>query len=456
MAAHETTLGTDPTFSTDAACATRLDELDPLAAIRSEFVLPKTEAGDDKIYLVGNSLGALPVRARSYLDLELDRWGQFGVEGHFEGETAWEPYHELLTNQMAALVGGGSTEVVVMNSLTVNLHLLMVSFYQPTPQRHKILIEDHAFPSDHFAVESQIRQRGFDPAQSMVVMSPREGEQTLRTEDIMATIAEHGSELSLVMLPGVQYYTGQVLPMADIVAAGHAVGAKVGFDLAHAVGNIELALHDWDVDFAAWCTYKYLNSGPGGVAACFVHQRHVADPDLPKFTGWWGTNKSTRFEMLTNFDAIESVESWQLSNAPILSMASLRASLDVIDLAGGIGAMRAKSELQIRYLDFLLDSLLAGQIESLTPRAMEERGCQFALRVVDPSIDGRQIYEQLKANGVSLDWRYPDVIRIAAVPLYNTFEEIYRFVETLERLLQSQSAQGRGEAADNNSEGSGQ
>lgn len=422
------------------ACAIELDARDPLASSRDEFVLPLDQNGLAQIYLVGNSLGALPKRAREYVNLELDRWGSLGVEGHFAGATPWEPYHELLTTQMGALVGGNSDEVVVMNSLTVNLHLLLISFYTPTATRHKILIEDHAFPSDHFAVESQIRQRGFDPTESMVFVRPREGEETLRHEDIIAAIEEHGHELALIMLPGVQYYTGQVMDMEAITEAGHDVGARVGFDLAHATGNIVLQLHDWDVDFAAWCTYKYLNSGPGGVAGCFVHRRHVADPSLPKLTGWWGTNKKTRFEMQTCFEPIETVESWQISNAPILSMASLRASLDVIDGAGGLAAMRTKSEKQIRYLDGLLDELLGGKVESLTPRSMSERGCQFALRVVNPAIDGRAIYEALQAAGVALDWRHPDVIRVAPVPLYNTFEEIHRFVLILRDLLEEAEA----------------
>lgn len=422
-------------FETTAAFAAELDANDTLAALRSEFVIPCTEEGEEQIYLVGNSLGAPTKLAREYINLELDRWGELGVEGHFTGPTAWEPYHELLAEQMAALVGARPGEVVVMNSLTVNLHLLMISFYQPTPKRHKILIEAHAFPSDHFAVESQIRQRGLDPAESMVVIGPRQGEETLRSEDLLAAIAEHGPELALVMLPGVQYYTGQVLPMEDIVGAAHAVGAKVGFDLAHAAGNIILQLHDWNVDFAAWCTYKYLNSGPGGVAGCFVHQRHVGDQNLPKLTGWWGTNKKTRFEMATVFDPIESVESWQVSNAPILSMASLRASLDVISKAGGIKAMRSKSELQITYFDYLLEELIGDKIACLTPMPMDERGCQFALRVTDPKVEGRAIYEALQSEGVALDWRYPDVIRVAPVPLYNTFVDIHRFMTILQRLL---------------------
>ncbi|RZV41609.1 MAG: kynureninase, partial [Acidimicrobiales bacterium] len=340
--------------------AAELDAADPLAGIRDEFELP------DGIYLVGNSLGALPRSARAYVHTELDRWSSLGVEGHFTGELAWKDYHELLTDQLAALVGAEATEVVAMNALTVNLHLLMVSFYQPTPERHKILIESHAFPSDHFAVESQIRQRGFDPEESLVLVEPREGEELLHPDDILAAIAEHGSELALVMLPGVQYYTGQVLPMTDIVAAGHAVGAVVGFDLAHAVGNIELHLHDWDVDFAAWCTYKYLNSGPGGVAGAFVHERHVSDQNLPKFVGWWGTSVETRFEMATEFDATRTVESWQPSNAAVLPLATLRASLDVIDKAGGIAAMRAKSERQIAFFDRRLAETLGDRVENIT------------------------------------------------------------------------------------------
>ena len=408
--------------------AAELDAADPLAPLRHEFELP------DAIYLVGNSLGALPKATRDYLNVELDRWGTLGVEGHFTGHLAWKDYHELVTEQLAALVGGHADEVVAMNSLTVNLHLLMVSFYQPTPTRHKILIEHHAFPSDHFAVESQIRQRGFDPAQSLVTIAPRPGEHTLNTDDILAAITEHGDELAMIMLPGVQYYTGQVLPMADIARAGHGVGATVGFDLAHAVGNVELALHDWGVDFAAWCTYKYLNSGPGGVGAAFVHRRHVDDHDLPKLLGWWGTNKSTRFAMATEFDPIPTAESWQLSNATILSMAALRASLDIIDRAGGMAALRAKSEQQIQFLDRRLADTLGDRIENLTPGSLSERGCQFALRVTGGN--GRQVFEALEHARVLCDWREPDVIRAAPVPLYNSFADIDRFVDILNGILQ--------------------
>lgn len=408
--------------------AAELDAADPLAAFRSEFELP------EGIYLVGNSLGALPKTTRKMVNAELDRWSTLGVEGHFTGELAWKDYHQLLTDQTAAIVGGRSSEVVTMNALTVNLHLLMVSFYRPTPARHKILIEGHAFPSDHFAVESQIRQRGFDPADSLVIVEPREGEETLRQADILAAITDAGDELALVLLPGVQYYTGQVLAMAEITAAGHAVGAQVGFDLAHAVGNIELSLHDWNVDFAAWCTYKYLNSGPGGVAGAFVHEQHVADQGLPKLLGWWGTNPASRFEMATEFDPIPTVESWQLSNAPILSMAALRASLDIIERAGGIAALRRKSELQIEFFDRRLHETLGSRVENITPAALPERGCQYALRVANG--DGKGVFEQLEAARVLCDWREPDVIRVAPVPLYNSFEDIDRFVQILDGIVQ--------------------
>lgn len=410
------------------ASAAELDAADELASLRQQFELP------EGIYLVGNSLGALPRSARDYVAVEFERWSTLGVEGHFTGKLAWKDYHQLLTDQMGRIVGGNPSEVVTMNALTVNLHLLMVSFYQPTPERHKVLIEAHAFPSDHFAVESQIRQRGFDPATSLITLTPRSGEETLRTDDILNAIDEHGSQLAMVMLPGVQYYTGQVLPMADIVEAGHRVGATVGFDLAHAVGNIELELHDWNVDFAAWCTYKYLNSGPGGVAGAFVHERHVADPSLPKFLGWWGTNASRRFEMATEFDAIPTVESWQLSNAPILPMATLRASLDIFDQAGGMAPLRAKSERQIAYFDRRLNESLEGRVNNISPHTLAERGCQFALQVV--AGDGKRVFEELEHARVLCDWREPDVIRVAPVPLYNSFADIDRFVDLLDGIVQ--------------------
>jgi len=407
--------------------ASQLDAADPLAGLRYEFEIP------DGTYLIGNSLGALPRAARDHVVAEFDRWATLGGEGHDTGDLAWKGYHELLTRQLADITGAHADEVVAMNSLTVNLHLLLVSFYRPTANRHKILIEDHAFPSDHFAVESQIRQRGFDPETSLVTVSPREGEETLRPEDLLAVIAEHGEELSVVLLPGVQYYTGQVLPMADVVVAGHEVGAMVGFDLAHAIGNIELDLHEWGVDFAVWCSYKYLNGGPGGVGGAFVHRDHVDDPDLPKFLGWWGTDPSTRFEMATRFVPIPTVESWQLSNAPVLPMAALRASLDVIEQAGGMSVLRAKAERQIGFLDRRLAETLAGRVENVTPKALAERGCQHALRVV--AGDGQRVFRALQEERVYGDWREPDVIRVAPVPLYNSFADIDRLIDVLDRIV---------------------
>lgn len=420
-------MSSDVTRIAPSSTAAELDGADPLASLRDEFEIP------DGIYLVGNSLGAMPRAARRYVSDELDRWGRLGADGHFTGRLAWKNYHELLTEQLAALVGGHPDEVVAMNGLTVNLHLLMVSFYRPTGRRHKILIERGAFPSDHFAAESQIRQRGHDPASSLVLVEPRPGEETLRRDDILQAIATHGPELALVLLPGVQYYTGQVLPMPEIVAAAHDVGAVVGFDLAHAAGNIVLELHDWEVDFACWCSYKYLNAGPGSVGGVFVHRRHVNDRTMPKLTGWWGTDPATRFEMATEFRPIPTVESWQLSNAPVLSMAALRSSLDIIDRAGGITELRAKSERQIEFFDRRLAETLDGRVESITPVALAERGCQFALRMLDD--DGRRVMDELERARVFCDWREPDVIRAAPVPLYNSFADIDGFVDILDGIV---------------------
>ncbi len=427
---------TDPAWLADArARAAALDAEDPLADFRARFNLPRHHDGAEQIYLVGNSLGLQPRAARDAVITELDRWAGLGVAGHFTGPTAWAPFHEALAEPMATIVGARPTEVVMMNALTVNLHLLMVSFYRPTPGRHKILIEEHAFPSDHFAVESQIRQRGFDPAASVVLVSPRAGEHLVHPDDIAAAITEHGPELALVLLPGVQYYTGQVMPIGSITAQAHAVGAMAGFDLAHAVGNIELALHDDDVDFAAWCTYKYLNCGPGAVGGAYVHERFHGDPTLPKLTGWWGTRSATRFEMATEFDADPTVDSWQLSNAPILAMAPLGPALDLVLEAGGMPALRAKSRHQLAFFDQLLDDHFAGRVENISPRPFTDRGCQCALRITPSDIDGRAVFEALEAAGVACDWRYPDVIRVAPVPLYNTFADIAGFVAILDRLL---------------------
>ena len=422
-----------PYLSSDGAAA--LDAADPLAAVRSNFSIPKHHDGLDKTYLVGNSLGLMSHQSRRHVEQELDRWASLAIDGHLTGESAWMPYHELLTGPMAAVVGGNDDEVVIMNTLTVNLHLQMVSFYRPTPKRHKILIEAHAFPSDHFAVESQIRQRGYDPATSLITVEPRPGSELINPDDVMAAIAAAGDELALVLLPGVQYYTGQVLPMEAITAAGHAVGAYVGWDLAHAAGNVPLHLHDWGADFASWCTYKYLNSGPGAVAGCFVHRRHVGDRSLPKLLGWWGTNKATRFEMETTFDPAPTVDSWQISNPPVFGMAPLRGSLEVFESAGGVEALRVKSQRQVAYMDRLLADVIGDRSESITPVPFEQRGCQFALRITDPAHPGQEVQTKLEEAGVACDWRFPDVIRVAPTPLYNTFSDIYRFIEIFDEIL---------------------
>jgi kynureninase len=422
-------------LSLELAWARSRDEADPLAAVRNEFLIPTGPDGRRQVYLAGNSLG-LPTRsAKAYVDAELDRWAALGVAGHFTGGTGWVAYQELLTEPLARLVGAHRDEVVAMNSLTLNLHLLLVSFYRPTPSRHKILIEGHAFPSDHFAVESQIRQRGLDPTRSLVVVHPRPGEDLLRTDDLLAAIAHHGPELATVLLPGVQYYTGQALPMAEIAAAAHRQGAIVGFDLAHAAGNVPLELHDWGIDFAAWCTYKYLNAGPGAVGAAFVHRRHVSDPTLPKLLGWWGTRIDTRFQMATVHEPIPTVESWQVSNSPIFSMAALKASLDLFDRVGGIETLRAKSEQLLAYLDHLLDAVVGNRVVAISPRPLAERGCQVSLRVAAGGPPGPEVQRRLEVAGVACDWRDPDAIRVAPVPLYNSFEDVHRFVTTLDGIL---------------------
>jgi len=345
------------------------------------------------------------------------------------------PYHEFLTEETAKLVGAKNSEVVCMNTLTTNLHLMMVSFYQPTATRNKILIEDHAFPSDHYAVESQIRFHGFNPQESMLLAKPRAGEETLRTDDILNLIELHGNEIALVMLPGVQYYTGQVLDMKTITEKAHAKGCKIGFDLAHAVGNIPMQLHDWNLDFAVWCTYKYLNSGPGSVAGCFVHERHHCDKELPRFAGWWGHDKESRFKMENHFIPMKSAEAWQLSNPPILSLAAIRASLDTIKEAGGINALREKSLKLTRYLRKLLEQELTNEINILTPDDEQASGCQLSLTVNLAELDGKTVFDRIEAAGVTCDFRHPNVIRVAPVPLYNSFEDVYRFVAILKDSL---------------------
>ncbi len=398
---------------------------DPLAAYRDRFHIPKTSAGSDCAYLCGHSLGLQPKSVRAYIEQELQDWERFGVEGHFHARNPWMPYHEILTAPTARLVGALPSEVVVMNSLTVNLHLMMVSFYRPTPARHKIVIESNAFPSDQYAVQSQIAFHGYDPADSLLEIAPRSGETTIRTEDIEQLLAETGEQVALILLGGVNYYTGQAFDCSRIAQAGHAQGCVVGFDMAHAAGNLQLQLHDWGVDFAVWCSYKYLNGGPGCVAGCFVHERHARNLELPRFAGWWGHDKTNRFRMEPNFQPIASAEGWQLSNPSILSMAALRASMDIFDEVT-MTRLRAKSETLTSYLEFLLAQQPCEDYSVLTPRDPSQRGAQLSLQIRK---GGRAICDRLAHQGIICDWREPDILRVAPVPLYNSFLDVHAFAE---------------------------
>jgi kynureninase len=392
--------------------------------------------GTDLVYLCGNSLGLQPKAAVSLVREELEVWGAMAVGAHFAAERPWVSYPERLAPATAALVGADPGEVVAMNTLTVNLHLMMVSFYRPTPARHKVLIERPAFPSDRYAVESQIRFHGFDPAESLIEVGPRDGESTIRMEDLEVCIQAEGSAIALLLLPGVNYYNGQVFDMAALARLGHAQGCVVGFDLAHAVGNIPLRLHDWNADFAVWCTYKYLNGGPGSVAGCFVHERHRDWADKPRLAGWWGHDKATRFQMGPDFVPIPGAEGWQVSNAPILSLAPVLASLGLFEEAG-MPALREKSDRLTSYLAYLVRAELGARVGILTPSESAQRGCQLSLRVPGARADQRKVFEALAAHGVVCDWREPDVIRVAPVPLYNRFEDVFEFVAVLTRALAS-------------------
>ena len=408
-----------------SASAADLDAHDPLAAYRGKFHIPKGSDGQECIYLCGNSLGLQPKTVRAYVEQELDDWARLGVEGHFRAHTPWLPYHECLAAQTASLVGARPIEVVVMNTLTVNLHLMLVSFYRPTPERYKILIEAHAFPSDRYAIASHLAWHGLDPSAALIALEPRNGEATLRTEDIAAVLEQHGRSIALILLGGVNYYTGQAFDMGRITQAGHAQGCRVGFDLAHAAGNVRLQLHDWGVDFAVWCSYKYLNAGPGSIAGCFVHERHAQCPDLPRLAGWWGHNKATRFAMPPAFDPLPGAEGWQVSNPPILPLAALRASMDIF-AAVGMEKLRLKSEALTGYLETLLDQHAPDNVSIITPRDPARRGAQLSLRI---TTHGQAVHARLVRSNVMCDWREPDVLRVAPVPLYNTFTDVARFVE---------------------------
>jgi kynureninase len=400
-----------------------MDSSDALASVRNLFHFPKTKEGKEVIYLCGNSLGLQPKAVEDAVRQELEDWKNMGVEGHFHARHPWLPYHEFLTEQLANLVGAKPFEVVAMNGLTVNLHLMMVSFYRPTPKRHKIVIEANAFPSDRYAVASQIRYHGFDLASSLIEWQPRRGEITLHTEDLERLLAREGNDIALMLISAVNYYTGQFFDLERVTRAGRAKGCVVGWDLAHAAGNVPLRLHDWDVDFACWCSYKYLNGGPGSVAGCFVHERHADNPELPRFCGWWGHDKATRFNMGPEFYPIPGAEGWQLSNPPILSLAAVKASLDIFAEIG-MKALREKSLKLTGYLEFLLDALRTDAFTILTPRDPNQRGCQLSIIMKE---NGRQIFEGLSRNGVVCDWREPNCIRIAPVPLYNRFSDVYDF-----------------------------
>lgn len=415
-------------FSPTLEFARELDRQDPLRSYREQFHFPQHQ-GSDVLYFCGNSLGLQPKGVKDALLQELEHWQTYGVEGHFRGEMPWMYYHKFLSAQTARLVGAQEEEVVVMNTLTTNLHLMMVSFYRPTSDRYKIVMEAGAFPSDQYAVESQVRFHGFAPEEAIVEVAPREGEETLRTEDIIETIERQGAQTALVLFAGVNYYTGQFFDLPEIAAAGRRVGARVGFDLAHAAGNLPLQLHDSKADFAVWCSYKYLNSGPGGPSGVFVHERHAHAPDLPRFAGWWGHDESQRFFMRKGFVPMRGAAGWQLSNAQIFSFAAHKASLDLFDEVG-MPALREKSLLLTGYLEFLLQELNRAQprYRVITPTDPAARGCQLSILT---GSDGKELFDHLSANGAVCDWREPNVIRVAPVPLYNSFEDVWRLAELL-------------------------
>ena len=420
-------------FESSRSFAESLDKADPLKIFRSYFYLPKDKDGNELIYFTGNSLGLQPKSTFDFINQELLDWEKYGVEGHFHAKNPWLPYHEFLTKSMSEVVGAKPIEVVVMNTLSVNLHLMMVSFYRPTAKKYKIMIEGDAFPSDKYAVQSQLRFHGFDPNEGLIELKAREGEVLLRHEDILAKIEQHGEELALVMIGNSNYYTGQAFDMKSIAAEGHKQGAFVGFDCAHGAGNLLLDLHDSNIDFAVWCTYKYLNSGPGSLGGVFVHERHSQKKDIPRFEGWWGHNKETRFKMRDDFEPIPGVEAWQLSNPPILSMAAIMSSLQIFAEAK-IENLRAKSIKLSSYLEYLINEIGDESIKIITPSDPNQRGSQLSIQMKNAD---NKLFDWLTEKGVVADWREPDVIRVAPTALYNSFGDVYQFVNLLKEGLKS-------------------
>jgi kynureninase len=419
------------TYQNSLDFAKQLDREDSLSYLRHEFHIPRDKHGKEWLYFTGNSLGLQPKITSKYIRQELDDWANFGVEGHFEAKNPWLSYHELLTDNMSKIVGAKPIEVVVMNTLTTNLHLLMVSFYQPTKTKYKIIIESDAFPSDRYAVQSQLSFHGFDPDEALIEWSPKEGKELLELEDLKSILDSQGDEVALLLIGGVNYYTGQYLDIKKITELGHAKDCIVGIDLAHGAGNIQPNLHDSGVDFAAWCTYKYLNSGPGSLSGLFVHEKHAQRKDLPRFAGWWNHNKETRFNMRQPFDVMKGAEGWQLSNPPILSMAAIKASLDIFEKVG-IDVLLKKSKKLTGFFEFLIHQIASDTIKIITPAHPNERGCQLSLQVKNAD---KNLHRKLTENNIITDWREPDVIRCAPVPMYTSFEDVYHMVKTLESLL---------------------
>ena len=419
------------TYQNSLDFAKQLDQEDPISYLRNEFHIPRDKKGKEWLYFTGNSLGLQPKITSKYIEQELDDWANFGVEGHFEAKNPWLSYHELLTDTMAKVVGAKPVEVVVMNTLTTNLHLLMVSFYQPSKTKYKIIIESDAFPSDRYAVQSQLSFHGFDPEEALIEWKPKEGKELLELEDLKSILDSQGDEVALLLIGGVNYYTGQYLDIKKIAELGHAKKCMVGIDLAHGAGNIQPNLHDSSIDFAAWCTYKYLNSGPGSLSGLFVHEKHAQRKDLPRFAGWWNHNKETRFNMRQPFDVMEGAEGWQLSNPPILSMAAVKASLDIFEKVG-MDALVKKSKKLTGFFEYLVNEIASDTIKIITPTNPNERGCQLSLQVKNTD---KNLHKKLTENNIITDWREPDVIRCAPVPMYTSFEDVYHMVTILESLL---------------------